>query len=215
MCLCVLLWLLEDTPASADPLDDVVMFCEEVLAPQGWRRARSIIFRRSWIKPTLPQRLTRARSRRNGSTELNDCIANANDFETCVSDARVSVRVQLLEKSRVQALDKLEKETADVSSRDSGGTTNVIVDLKFQGKVLSRMQTRLLMCLQKASDHFGRNPDRFFENVSSRPRPSLVTLLAAAKLGSVCPAVCNLSSAASSDVVVSPAADADAKRQCE
>ena len=87
--------------------------------------------------------------------ELNDRIANANDFETCVSDARVSVRVQLLEKSRVQALDKPEKETADVSSRDRGGTTNVIVDLKFQGKVLSRMQTRLLMCLQKASDRFG------------------------------------------------------------
>ena len=37
VCLCVLLWLLEDTPASVEPLDDVVMFCEEVLAPQGRR----------------------------------------------------------------------------------------------------------------------------------------------------------------------------------
>ena len=27
VCLCVLLWLLEDTPASVEPLDDVVMFC--------------------------------------------------------------------------------------------------------------------------------------------------------------------------------------------
>lgn len=47
--------------------------------------------------------------------------------KTVVSTARVSVLVKLLEKSLVQDLEKLKKEAADFSSRDSGGMTIVIV----------------------------------------------------------------------------------------
>ena len=121
-CLSVLLWLLEDAPASVHPPDDFVKLCKETLD-----QFQAILNLADLAATIGPSMFVESIQTCSDDTELKDCIANAKLCKTCISTARVSVLVKLLEKSLVQDLETLKKEAADFSSRDSGGMTIVIV----------------------------------------------------------------------------------------
>ena len=168
VCLSVLLRLLEDAPVSGYRMS----------WSQGWRRAPSIIFQApsSLADPAAEidaDVLEDTIKVRNGGTKLKDCIVNARVFKACVSDARVSVLFKLLENFFVQDMNKLEKEAAPHSS----GSTNVTVDLKFQGEVLSRMPSHLSMyALTQGIGpllYAARSPDIFFETLFRDSGPRL------------------------------------------
>ena len=107
----------------------------------------------------------------------------------------------------MQDLEKLK--AADFSSRDSGGTTIVIVGFQqIQGKVMLRLQTRLWMCLQKASDRF-----------CAQHNIQIGCLKTVVETGALASHTCSSGPLTFlfhtiSGVVMSPAAHADAKRLC-
>ena len=104
------------------PLDDVVKLCKEML--EKFQAVLNLADLAAEVGPSMFEESIQTCS---DDTELKDCIANAKLCKTFVSTARVSVLVKLFEKSLLHDLEKLKKEAADFSSRDSGGTTIVIV----------------------------------------------------------------------------------------